>query len=143
VITKGLELRQKAGIKIRQPLASFSFETTELEAYHDIIKDELNVKSILSGEVMLDTHITLELRQEGQYRELLRAIQDMRKAQGLNASDSIVLTIETGVLGEELINTFETEMQKTVGARELKIAENQGQEVKIDDLVFQVEIAKM
>jgi isoleucyl-tRNA synthetase len=156
-ITYGLEARQKAGIKVRQPLESITFEAWPVDKkYHEIVKDELNVKNLkftnsfyaagpedMKNRVELDTHITLELRQEGQYRELVRAVQDMRKKMGLNASDAILLTIETSVEGQEILNQFKAEMMKTVGAQELKIAENAGTEVKIDELVFKVEIVKI
>lgn len=141
VITKGLELRQKAGLKIRQPLQSFSFEAIELDEYYYIIKDELNVKEIHSGELMLDTNITPELKKEGQYRELVRAIQDMRKKQGLMPSDVISLSIQTDKEGEDIINTFKDELLKTVGAKEVKIGETEGVEVKIDELAFSISLS--
>jgi isoleucyl-tRNA synthetase len=136
VITKGLELRQKAGLKIRQPLQSFSFESGDYKEYYEIIKDELNVKEIISGELMLDTNITPELQKEGQYRELVRAIQDMRKKQGLMPSDVISLSVKTNGEGENIINTFKDELLKTVGAKEVRIEETEGTEVKIDELIF-------
>jgi isoleucyl-tRNA synthetase len=149
LVSIGLKERQKAGIPVRQPLNKISFIPASLQSYYlEILRDELNVKQIIedssiSGEVELDTHITLPLRQEGQYRELVRAVQDMRKKMGLNASDAIELAIETSVEGQEILNQFKTEMMKTVGAKELKIAENAGTEVKIDELVFKVEIVKI
>src|SRR3989338_883932 len=96
IVTLGLEARQKAGIKVRQPLAllKLKVESCKLSGkYLDLIKDELNVKKIIFekrselkssersdlGEVLLDTKITPELKLEGNYRELVRAIQDMRK----------------------------------------------------------------
>ncbi len=147
VVSLGLEARQKAGIKVRQPLQSLSVKSYVLsESQVDIVKDELNVKSIiydesLEGPVSLDTHITLELRKEGQYRELLRAIQDMRKEKGLNPSDVITLKIATSVEGQELINTWKDELLKIVGAKSIDIAENEGVEVKIDELIFTITIS--
>jgi isoleucyl-tRNA synthetase len=142
IITQGLELRQKSGIKIRQPLQSLSFEAIELEQYYGIIKDELNVKQIISGILALDTEITPELKQEGQYREVVRAVQDMRKAEGLSPSDVVVLEVATNTDGQEIINKFKAELIKIVGASEVKIAENEGTEVKIDELVFRINIIK-
>jgi isoleucyl-tRNA synthetase len=148
IVTFGLEARQKAGIKVRQPLHELKVRGAQVSnTYGEILKDELNVKQItfddsLQTPVELDTHITLELRAEGQYRELVRAVQDMRKKQGLNPNDTIVLEIETSVEGQELISQFESEFLKTVGAKELRIVENQGVEIKIDELVFIVRITQ-
>ena len=146
LVTLGLEARQKAGIKVRQPLRELKVRSTALqEAYIEIIKDELNVKHVaaddsLENPVVLDTHITLELRVEGQYRELVRAIQDMRKKQGLSPSDSIVLEIETGIEGQAMLEQFKSDLLKTVGAQQLSVVENKGTEIKIDELVFIVSI---
>lgn len=60
----------------------------------------------------------------------------MRKKAGLNPNDVINLSIETNVDGQELINKFKNEILKTVGASEIKISENNGTEIKIDELVF-------
>ena len=144
LVTLGLEARQKAGIKVRQPLQSLKVKSLKLEeAYIEILKDELNVKEIvedttLEQEVLLDIHITAELRREGQYRELVRAIQDMRKKAGLNPSDTIVLSIETDTEGQGIVNTFKDDLLKTVGASELQFTQNEGTEIKIDELVFRV-----
>ena len=43
--------------------------------------------------VALDLELTDELRREGQARELVRAIQDARKAAGLDVSDRIELGV--------------------------------------------------
>jgi isoleucyl-tRNA synthetase len=141
VITSGLELRQKAGLKIRQPLSSFSFEEDGLEDYYDIIKDELNVKEVKVGPIHLDTQITLELKKEGQYRELVRAIQDMRKKKGLNPSDIVLLSIDTSSEGQDIVNTFKNDLEKVVGASEIVFEKNDGQEVKIDELEFKIKIS--
>ena len=86
--------------------------------------------------------ITEELKQEGNYRELVRAVQDMRKKNGLNPNDIITLEISTEVKGGEMINKFKADLLKSVGAKDLLIKENNGQEVKIDDLVFILNLVK-
>jgi isoleucyl-tRNA synthetase len=54
--------------------------------------------------VALDLEITEELRSEGLGRELVRVVQDARKAAGLNVSDRIVLAVETdGALERALV----------------------------------------
>ena len=142
IVTLGLEARQKAGIKIRQPLQSFSFEAMDLKEYNNIIKDELNIKEILNGGLSLDTNITPELKQEGDYRELVRALQDMRKKMGLTPSDVVSVVFETDEAGKKLIEKFETDLKKTVLVSEIKFETNAGGEIKIDELLFIVKIDK-
>jgi isoleucyl-tRNA synthetase len=173
IVSLGLKERQKAGLPVRQPLKELRIKNGEPARkqgglrmeYIEIIKDELNVKEIKfeDGEakssragsldvsketsrelkVELDINITEELKKEGQYRELLRAIQDMRKKDGLNPNDSVTLLIETNVEGQELINSFDKdEFKKTIGAKDILIKENNGVEIKIDDFVFKIVIEK-
>ncbi len=151
IVTFGLEARQKAGIKVRQPLNKLEIIAEKLpDEYIDIIKDELNIKNIVYlvkiklgiTKVTLDTEITPELKQEGDYRELVRALQDMRKKMGLTPSDVISISVETNEKGKTLIQKFETDMKKTVLVSEIKFENNDGNEVKIDELVFKVKIDK-
>ena len=115
IITEALQLRAKAGIKVRQPLEKFSiflptgqagnfqFSNNEL---NEIIKEELNVKKvevvekIPEGEnwaigeiggirVGLNIEITEDLRLEGAARELIRHIQEMRKEAGYEVDNRI------------------------------------------------------
>ncbi|MCK9378603.1 MAG: isoleucine--tRNA ligase [Candidatus Moranbacteria bacterium] len=110
IITEALQLRAKNGIKVRQPLGQFSifnfqFSNNEKE-FLNIIKEEVNVKNVaISGEeetegkwavgdaggvkVFLNTEITQELRMEGQAREVVRFIQEMRKEAGYEVDNRI------------------------------------------------------
>lgn len=164
VVTFGLQKRQKVGIPVRQPLSKMHIVSfVGVDKYLEIIKDELNVKEIYimnqsneGGEIKemegrfyfsdkdveLDTSITPELKQEGQYRELVRAIQDIRKNNGLNPGDIVTLLVDTNTQGKELINKFETELLKAVSAKEIKIGEHSGTEVKIGEVEFKITIEK-
>jgi len=159
IVTLGLEARQSAGIKVRQPLNKLEIIAEDLSLpYIEIIKEELNIKNINYllkikigiTKVTLDTHITEELKQEGDYRELARALQDMRKSLGLTPSDLVSLTFETGDAGRKLIQKFEQDMKKTVMVSKVEFSAQGGSasggkdteytEIKIDDLVFKVKI---
>jgi len=148
IVTLGLEARQKAGIKVRQPFSKLEIKNFDLKKdYIELIKDEINVKEIkenenIDGEVLLDTRITPELKTEGNYRELVRALQDMRKKLGLTPSDVIALVFETNETGKKLIQKFEADIKKTVLVSKIEFGNNNGEEVKIDELIFKVKIAK-
>jgi isoleucyl-tRNA synthetase len=165
IVTLGLQARQKAGIPVRQPLNRLEVIGSRLEIeYAEILKDELNIKEIKTekGEelkVELDTNITEELKKEGQYRELLRAIQDIRKKNGLNPNDMVTLVVSTSEEGQELIKKFKKELMKTVSAKDVEIKENDGQtksslagspdtsedvfkEIKIDDIIYKVKVER-
>lgn len=89
IVTHALEARDKAGIKVRQPLSSLNIGNATLsQEYLDIIADEVNVKTVaLGGTFGLDIEITEELKEEGLVRDLIRAIQALRKEAGLRPGD--------------------------------------------------------
>jgi len=148
IVSLGLEARQKAGIKVRQPLSKIEVKNYKLNSeYSELIKDELNVKEIsenskIENEVLLDTEITEELKEEGSYRELVRAIQDMRKKEELISSDVVVLNIETNDEGQSLVKKFKEDLIKTINAKEINFSSNDGEEIKVNDLVFKVKIER-
>lgn len=148
VVTLGLQQRQKAGIPVRQPLSKITVKVLKFEdSYIEILKDELNVKSVsfddlMETEVFLDTEINAELKKEGQYRELVRAVQDLRKKTGLMPADVVTLFVQCGDVEKDIINTWLSEFQKTTGVKDVVWGDTSGDEVKIGDLVFVVKIEK-
>ena len=95
IISEGLQLRAKVGIKVRQPLQAASIKyKVESEDIIDIIKEELNIKEInidtkQEENIKLDTNITEDLKLEGQAREVVRFIQEMRKEAGYEVDNRI------------------------------------------------------
>ena len=146
IVTLGLEARQKAGIKVRQPLNKLQIRNYELGMeYTELVKEEINVKEVkenknIETEVLLDVKITDELKQEGDYRELVRALQDMRKKIRLTPSDIVTILFETNDAGKNLIQKFENDMKKTVLVSKIEFNKNDGQEIKIDNLVLKVKM---
>jgi isoleucyl-tRNA synthetase len=100
IVTQALEAREKAGIKVRQPLALLTIPTdTKLAPeYLAIVADEVNVKNVVTGpasvtNVSLDTTITPLLEEEGRLRELMRTIQQFRKETGMKPGEPGVYTV--------------------------------------------------
>ena len=141
-VSELLKERQKANIPVRQALSSATGPAGPSE-YLEIIKEELNVKEYkATGVISLDTEITEDLKQEGLYRELVRALQDMRKAMGLVPSDVVSVSFDTSVEGKDLVEKFSKDMKKVVTVSDIKFETNGGEEVKVGELVFKVEIKK-
>jgi isoleucyl-tRNA synthetase len=95
IVEMGHKERDRANLKVRQPLAGATVPGPELEPELEaIVLDELNLKSLTYGpadsrEVVLDTRLTPELRREGLAREVVRRIQGARKEAGYNIEDRI------------------------------------------------------
>jgi len=109
----GLAARAKAGIRVRQPLKELRVNQPVDDELANLIKDEINVKEInFFGSVEqepgiyteeegnwmigLDTAITEDLRLEGEARELIRRIQELRKRAGFEVDNRISLCYQGG-----------------------------------------------
>ncbi|MDD3998754.1 MAG: isoleucine--tRNA ligase [Patescibacteria group bacterium] len=117
--------RQKACIKIRQPLSTLTIccpvviSKEYLNNLSEIMSLELNVKKVnISQEkntkVLLDTNITPELSAEGKFRDLVRNIQVLRKNQGFEIKDRIKIVApdwpkdyESQILAKTLADSIE------------------------------------
>jgi len=96
----GHAARKEAGIRVRQPLKSAKCKVQSAKLDNELIqliKDELNVKEIEwvegKGElkVELDLKLTPELKAEGEARELVRQVQELRKEKGCRLDEKIVI----------------------------------------------------
>ncbi len=107
IVSEALEIRDSAGIKVRQPLARLHVpESSRLSSeYLALIAEEVNVKEVAAvGEtVVLDTTMSDELREEGVVRDALRLVQAARKEAKLNPKDHADLMINFGTLDMSVI----------------------------------------
>ena len=122
--------RQKAAIKIRQPLSYLSLHCPrELSAdLLEIIAEEVNVKKVEIAKISenisvnLETNITPELAAEGEYRDLVRNIQVMRKNLGFQVKDRIKIyspswpkEFESQILEKTLADSIEVAPSLSLG----------------------------
>ena len=144
-VTAALEARTKAGIKVRQPLSKLTLNIEMEPEYASIICDEVNVKEVAfandaSERVVLSTELTPELKMEGDARDFIRAVQDLRKTRGLEPSDRITLTVQTSDSGEAVLRAFESEIKRVTGADAIVFDDANGEEVKAGDHSLTVQI---
>jgi isoleucyl-tRNA synthetase len=75
------------------------------------------------GFVILDTETTPELEAEGLARDLIRAVQDTRKAAGLDVSDRITMTIRGDAASDlAALETFESTIAGDTLATDLRLS---------------------
>ncbi len=100
LVTSALELRQKAGHKVRQPLASLTVPEKFSQELLDIIADEVNVKEVKikeGSEMELDTKITSELKEEGMVRDAIRSVQEWRKENNFTPKEIVKYPVPESV----------------------------------------------
>ncbi len=123
----GLEARMTAKINVRQPLAKLSVKNEKIDGFDRgllaLIKDEVNIKAVSvepgqAGEVSLDLSISAALKEEGDLREFLRKIQDLRKERGLTVNDTAILVATTDFEG--LISKHEEKIKRATKLSAIK-----------------------
>jgi len=134
-----LFLRQKAGIKIKQPLAWLKIETKKKiePEFLKLLGEEVNVKRVLLAkisekekkellyfdedknyQIVLNQKITFALKIEGKTRELIRLIQKLRGELQLRPENSITLGIKPKNEESQIIlQSFSEKIKKEVRAK--------------------------
>jgi isoleucyl-tRNA synthetase len=132
IVELALAERNKAGIKIRQPLSKLSVSGFDLggyeETFQSIVADEVNVKAVefVNSEkddlsVYLDTTIDDSLQKQGIARELARQFNALRKAAKLTVADKVDLVCSTSdQLIKAAIEENKSQLLSQTGSRDLK-----------------------
>ena len=146
IVSQALLLRSKAGLKVRQPLASLTIKEKVNKEFLPIIADEINVKEVLinpkAEDLIIDTNITEDLKKEGSLREFTRSLQEMRKKEGLQPATAVNLIVETNSEGRQFIEEFAKEIKSAVSVKEIRFESTAGAELKIEHLSFKIAIVK-
>jgi isoleucyl-tRNA synthetase len=130
--------RHDAGIKLRWPVASVVVVSDRKEVVaavkelQSVLQSMCNAKKIVAatkapkgkfvknaalvGDVFVETKMTDSLQNEALFRELVRAVQSMRKKAGLRVSDRILLTIESDKKTAAFLKKKTKDFMKEVGA---------------------------
>jgi isoleucyl-tRNA synthetase len=147
IVELGLSIRAEQKLKVRQPLAKLCFsvrgsyevvgnDLAQNKEYLAIIADELNVKEVDYAEeveekqfvkkeeaditVWLNVELNEALKEEGMVRDIIRAINQLRKDQGLTIEDVIEVTYSTEdeAIKNSLSNNIE-QLKNAVLAKEI------------------------
>lgn len=162
IVELGLALRSEAKRKVRQPLAELRINNEALsDDYRTIIADELNVKTVTFAEVVeepgwltksvektqvwLDTRVNDALKAEGMVRDIIRALNQARKDQGLTVRDRIAVTFGPHEIIEKLVIAHQQELLAAVLATTISFEERMkdGELIKLDDGDLQFAITKV
>lgn len=126
IASLALAEREKAGIKVRQPLASLKIKNTKLKTADKellaILADEVNVKEIIfdnqiKSDLELDTEITPELKAEGMIRDIARTVQGLRHDAGYQPHHKIMLMLEAPKEIAEVVGSNSDQLKKMVNAK--------------------------
>ncbi|MEK7127420.1 MAG: class I tRNA ligase family protein, partial [Patescibacteria group bacterium] len=114
ICEQGHAQRKLNNLKVRQPLQKIIIDKDLPLDLLQLIKDELNIKEVVKGDkIELDIKLTPELEAEGKARDLVRDIQDARKAAGTALDEKVVVELP------EWPVEFETYIKEKTLAKEL------------------------
>jgi len=127
--SRGLESRERAGIRVRQPLQKLTARLLPQDAgLRMILADEVNVREVaenpaLEGEVELDVTLSEELKEEGVVRDLVRRVQEWRKQQKLAITDRPVHELEVSAEERLVAEKHIARIGKETGLSSLTVRE--------------------
>ncbi len=153
IIREALQLRSQAQIKVRQPLSVLylDFSDNFNADLKEVIQEEVNIKKIIflkkenkkvlkenqkniiwneTKTIGLDKNITNDLKLEGQAREIIRFIQQLRKKANYNLDDRIQVTYQGK---EEVWQRFGDLISKEVLAAQVSNSYSQVKNFDIKD----------
>ena len=122
-----------------------------------MIKSELNVKEVITEDVSgdnwqtkedagftvsLNTDISPELKKEGLVREIVRAVNQIRKEQGFTREHEIIVSYSTeDTMLNEVFIEYAGDIQKSVLAKEIK--DGGEKDVTINNALVKLSVEKI
>ena len=146
IVELGLAKRAEVKIKVRQTLNELRITNYELgDEYAELIKDELNVKKIAYKKgnelkVELDTEITKDLKLEGDTRELIRQINNIRKEMNLTIKDRVNIYY-SGEIGD-IIKMFEKDILKSTLSEKIMKGEGDS-DIHVNKKIVRIKVEKI
>ena len=163
IVEVGLAFRAKEGKKVRQPLAGIEYDAENMLSpeFESIIAEELNVKLVKRSlglkeknnesmtandvTVLVDVKMTPELIEEGKLRELMRAIQEVRKEMEFNPQDKASMEFSGDDMTVAFIKKYNDELVKKVNLVSAPsfVQNTTGTPVVAEDLHLTVQLKKV
>jgi len=125
--SRGLEARERAGIKVRQPLSKLTVKALpKTPGLTAVLAEEVNVKGVfedtaLAGEAELDITLTDDLKEEGMLRDLMRRVQEWRKTQKLSLADRPAYTLAVSAEEKPVAEKYIAQIGRETGLSKLTI----------------------
>ena len=135
------ELERNGSIKIAVDCNEVVVEAADVEIISEDIPGWL-VSNEGNLTVALEVELTDELRNEGMARELINRIQNLRKDGGLEITDRIKVTITPDDAIKSAVESYAEYIKTQVLAAEIVLADNEGAEVKLDDIKAKILVIK-
>jgi isoleucyl-tRNA synthetase len=156
IVNLGLKERARLGIKVRQPLRKLTVGKLAKGLDPELIrliKEELNVKSLrheitLVDKIKLDETITVELKEEGMIREVIRQIQEMRKKAGYKPRRRILVRYSGTPNLNKILNKNKNFIRKEAKVKNFRLGKKPKQvfdierEIKVDSQTLWLAIKK-
>ncbi len=139
IVSLALEARSSEGVKVRQPLSQLKVKNEKLKGKDELlelIQDEVNVKNVvidttIETDVLLDTKLTDELKNEGISRNIVRQIQQFRKDSNLSPQDVIRLAVDVDVDFKKIIEENLEDIKQTALIEEIVFESVAGEGISI------------
>ncbi|MFC6857748.1 isoleucine--tRNA ligase [Zunongwangia atlantica] len=136
-----LEKEGKINVEVNEKMIILSIDEVEISS-QDI--EGWLVASSGNITVALDVNISPELKKEGVARELVNRIQNMRKDNGFEVTDTINVTLQKDGIVEDAVNNNITYIKTETLTATLELAEvvKDGVDVEFDDVTTKLLITK-
>ncbi len=150
IVSLSLLARSKANIKVRQPLSKVTIRRVPgviSNAMRNIIAEEVNVGEVVlddeqKDEVVLDIVITPELKVEGELRDFIRAVQDLRKKANLKQGEEAILSISSDALARTYLEPFAQKLSKIASIESIDWEGKGGEKIELGGHTFSVSLSR-